>query len=197
MDRMGSGIAQPTRAGNTPSITERVPAGRDCRPRWHPFAVSVAVLVTAGAVIAFTVVGASAIVCGQRQNRATSPLTSSLRTSGVASATCAAWPRAKRSIDAVFVLPAGWYWNRSVARSDVADMAAVVNRDLDRFHSQIATTDPAPIAGAARFYISATHTELSTLTDHTFDDAAAVGVAWARSELNRACGIPSHGTATI
>ena len=94
-------------------------------------------------------------------------------------------------------LPAGWYWNPSTARTDVTDMAAAVNLDLDHFHSQIATTDPAPISGAARSYISATRTELSTLTDHTFDDAVAVGAAWARSELNRACGIPSHGTATI
>ncbi len=199
MDRMGS--AQPPQALSTPPRTERVPSRRGSRPRWRPVALGGAVLVTAGAVVAFTIVGARDIMCGQRQNRATSlplaPLTSSLPTSGVASATCAAWPPAKHSIDAVSVLPAGWYWNPSVARSDVADMAAAVNLDLDHFHSQIATTDPALIAGAARSYISATRTELSTLTDHTFGDAVAVSVAWARSELNRACGIPSHGTATI
>jgi hypothetical protein len=147
MDRMGFGITQPARARGTPPLTERVPPGRVCRPRWRPRAVSVAVLVTASAVVAITAVGTSDIICGQRQNRTTSPPpappTPSLPTSGVASATCAAWPPTKRSIDAVSALPAGWYWNPSTARTDVTDMAAAVNLDLDHFHSQIATTDPA------------------------------------------------------
>ena len=201
MDRMGSGIAQPPQARSTPPMTECVPSRRGSRPRWPPLAVSAAVLVTAGAVIAFTAVGTREIVCGQRLHRTTPPplaeATPWLPTSAAASATCAAWPPTKRSIDAVSALPAGWYWNPTAARSDITDMAAAVNLDLDHLHSQIATTDPAPISEAARSYLSATRTELSTLTDHTFDAAVAVSVAWARSELNRACGIPSHGTATI
>lgn len=201
MDLMGSGIAQPPQARSTPPMTERVPSRRGSRPRWRPLAVSAAVLVTAGAVVAFTAMGARDIICGQRLHRTTSTSlalpTLSLPTSAAASATCVAWPSIKRSIDAVSALPEGWYWNRSVARSDITDMAAAVSLDLDHFHSQIATTDPAPIAGAAQSYISAEYTELSTLTDHTFDDAVAADVASARSELNRACGMPSHRTATI
>lgn len=202
MERMGSGIAQPAPAvTSTAPITERVAPGRGARPRWRPLAGSVAALVTAGAVVAFTAISTSDIVCGQRLNRTTSPphasLTPSLPTSAVATATCVAWPPTKRSIDAVSALPAGWYWNPSTARSEVTEMAAAVSLELDHFHSQIASTDPAPIAGAARSYISATRTELGALTDHTFDNTVAVGVASARSELNRACGMPSHGTATI
>lgn len=201
MDFMGSIIAQPPPARSTPPTTERVTSRRGSRPRWRSRAVSAAVLVTAGGVVACTAVGTRDIICGQRPHRTTytslAQATPSLPTSAAASATCVAWPRTKRRIDEVSTLPAGWYWNPSVARSDIADMAAAVSLNLDFFHSQIAITDPAPIAGAARSFISAQRTEVSTLIDHTFNDDVAVDVAWARSELNRACGMPSRRTATI
>lgn len=195
------GSAHPPQAYSTPPRIERVTPPRGSRTRWRPLALGGAVLVTAGAVAAFTTVGARDIMCGQHPHRTASPplapLTSSLRTSGVTSATCAAWPLAKHSIDAVSALPDGWYWNPSVARSDVTDMAAAVNVELEHLHSQIAITDPAPIATAAQSYISAKRMELNTLVDHTFDDTVAADVASARSELNRVCGIPHKGTATI
>lgn len=202
MDFMGSGTAQPpgVRRTSPPSSTDSVPSRRGRRPRWRPHAVSAAILVTAGAVVAFTAVGARDIVCGQRPHHTTVPAVAqsgpSLPTS-VLSATCAAWPSTKRSIDAVSALPAGWLWNPSAARSDVAEMAAAVSLDLDHFHWQIAATDPAPIAGAALSYISTKYSELATLTDHTYDDEVAADVAAARSDLNRACGMPSLRAATV
>jgi hypothetical protein len=170
--------------------------------RWRTFAVSVATLATAGAVVAVTAVTNSEIMCRQ-SHRVTSPWTSpgtSLRplaALGTASATCAAWPPAKHSIDAVSALPAGWYWDTSTRRSEIRDLASAVSHDLDLFDSQIPPTDPAPVATAAHSYITAKRAELSALTARTFDNTVASDVTSARSDLNRACGLPDKATGAI
>jgi hypothetical protein len=68
-----------------------------------------------------------------------------------------------------------------------------VSHDLNFLGSQIAVTDPAPVATAARAYISVKRTELIALATRTLDNALASDVTSARSDLNRACGIPNKG----
>jgi hypothetical protein len=51
------------------------------------------------------------------------------------------------------------------------------------------------VATAARAYISVKRTELIALAARTLDNALASDVTSARSDLNRACGIPNMGGA--
>ena len=157
--------------------------------------MSVATLAAAGAVVAATATASSEIMCSGNDHRAASQL--ALASRAAASATCAAWPPAKRDIDAVSALPAGWYWDKTARTSDLRDHAAAVGHALDLFASQVAATDPAPVAAAARTYITAKRAELKALAARTFDDTVASAVTVARFELNRACGLPGKAPGSI
>lgn len=157
--------------------------------------MSVATLAAAGAVIAVTATVSSEIMCSGNDHRTTSQLALAAR--AAASATCAAWPPAKRDIDAVSALPAGWYWDKTARTSELLHHAAAVGHALDLLASQVAATDPAPVATAAHAYITAKRAELEALTARTFDDTVASAVTVARSELNRACGLPDKAPGSI
>jgi hypothetical protein len=200
VERMRSRTSCPSgeRGTSSSSPTDGHAARRE-RWHWRPLAVSVATLAIAGAVIAVTADGTSEILCHERHQRiAPARLRTaapSLPVDASASATCEAWPATKHRIDAVSTLPAGWYWNTPTRRSDIAQLNAAVSHDLNFLGSQIAVTDPAPVATAARAYISVKRTELIALAARTLDNALASDVTSARSDLNRACGIPNKGGA--
>jgi hypothetical protein len=97
----------------------------------------------------------------------------------------------------VSALPSGWYWDKTARTSDLRDHAAAVGHALDVFASQVAATDPVPVLTAAHAYITAKRAELKALTARTFDDTVASAVTVARSELNRACGLPDTAPGPI
>lgn len=146
-----------------------------------------AALASAVALTVVTMIGASDIACRSDRRQANSHFVSAR--GGQASATCAAWPAAKRRIDATSALPAGWYWDAGSARVSVRDHATAVADALDRFGLHVAPTDPVGVKTAARSYITAKRGELSALADRTFDNAVASTVMLTRVELNRACGL--------
>ncbi|WP_142270976.1 hypothetical protein [Mycobacterium sp. AT1] len=156
--------------------------------RHRGLAWSVAALSSAVALTVVTMIGASDIACTVDHWQANSH--SVFARGGQASATCAAWPAAKRRIDATSALPAGWYWDAGSARVTLHDHAAAVDDALDRFGLHVAPTDPVGVKTAAHSYITAKRGELSALADRTFDYAVASTVMLTRVELNRACGLP-------
>lgn len=191
VERMRSRTSYPSPERDTSPTDGR--AMDRARRHWRPLAVTVATLTAAGVVIAATAAESSEIMCSGNNRWTTSPL--ALASRAAASATCVAWPPAKRDIDAVSAVPAGWYWDKTTRTYDLRDHAAAVGQALDHFASQVAATDPAPVATAAHTYVTAKRAELKALTDRTFDDTVASAVTVARVKLNRACGLPDKAQA--
>jgi hypothetical protein len=162
--------------------------------RWCARVVVIAVLLVAAALVAFSAIRSGEIIRGDGYGATTSP---SSTDTAAASATCAAWRSAKRTIDAASRLPAGWYWDTSDRKTDINNLAAAVGRDLDLFETQILATDPADVSAAAHSYVFAKRKELRALTARTFDNALASAVTSARADLNHVCDISDGGRVTV
>jgi hypothetical protein len=155
--------------------------------RWLPLAI-----VTAAMLLGAAIVGAAIILRTGRDNTAGPTVTASQSptntNSGAASSTCNAWRITKPALDAIPSLPDGWDWNTPNIDRYISDRNAALARALDLFEPQI-VGQPANISAAAHDYVSAKHTEMQKLSDHSYTAADGVPGNTALAALNQLCGI--------
>jgi hypothetical protein len=148
--------------------------------------MSLAIVV--GAILIGSAAIASAIFFGVDRDRES---TSTPLASGVApdAPGCNAWVTARRELEAIPSLPAGWDWNTPDIDRLISDQHAAMNPVLDTFARTIDELPADNVTPLARRYIQAQRDNMQRQVSRT---ATAIDVDLVRSAynvLNWACGL--------
>jgi hypothetical protein len=177
-------------AAEPPAQPQWVPTPAPGQPRrWLPLAI-----VTAAILLAAAIVAAAIILSGvMRNNTGThsstaSPSPTAAVSAALASTTCNAWRATKPALDAIPALPDGWDWNTPNIDTYIANRNAAITRALDLFEAKI-TAEPTDVSAAAHEYVSAKHSEMQKLSDHSYTASDGVPGNTALATLNQLCGL--------
>jgi hypothetical protein len=150
--------------------------------------------VTAAILLAAAIVASAIILGGVMSNNAGShpstaaPSANATASTALTGATCNAWRATKPALDAIPALPDGWDWNTPNIDTYIGNRNAAITRALDLFEAKIAT-EPTDVSAAAHEYVSAKHTEMQKLSNHTYTTADGVPGNTALATLNQLCGV--------
>lgn len=85
-------------------------------------------------------------------------------------------------------MPRGWTYETPGIDPLIASRAAIIDKILKVFASQVAP-QPTEVAAAANQFIDKQRAEVTKLPAHTLDAADVNAIAAATAALNRACGV--------
>lgn len=186
----GAALPPPTAYGPYGETAPYLGGPRPPRRQWFPVAVVAAILI-AGALIAAAIFfkGAGTSPTPATVAPTAQPPTAQLSpTSAGRAKTCFAWSIAKADLGQVPRLPSGWTYETPGIDQMIASRAAIIDKILKTFASQI-SPEPVDVAVAAHQFIDKQGAEVTKLPAHTLNAADINAIADATAALNRACGV--------